>query len=49
MPSQTFSDFGFSSPVLEALARKVFEEPTPIQALVRHLTNRGIGVRNNFV
>jgi len=33
MPSQTFSDFGFSSPVLEALARKGFEEPTPIQAL----------------
>ncbi len=33
MPSQTFADFGFSSPVLEALARKGFEEPTPIQAL----------------
>ncbi|HQO65784.1 MAG TPA: DEAD/DEAH box helicase, partial [Spirochaetales bacterium] len=33
MPSLTFSDFGFSAPVLEALARKGFEEPTPIQSL----------------
>ncbi|MBN2874049.1 MAG: DEAD/DEAH box helicase [Spirochaetales bacterium] len=33
MPSPTFADFGFSAPVLEALTRKGFEEPTPIQAL----------------
>ena len=33
MPSPTFSDFGFSAPVLEALTRKGFEEPTPIQSL----------------
>ncbi len=33
MPSPTFADFGFSAAVLEALARKGFEEPTPIQAL----------------
>ncbi len=33
MPSTTFADFGFSAPILEALARKGFEEPTPIQAL----------------
>ncbi len=36
MPSPTittFADFGFSPSVLEALTRKGFEEPTPIQAL----------------
>lgn len=33
MPSPTFADFGFSAAVLEALTRKGFEEPTPIQAL----------------
>ncbi len=36
MPSPTitsFADFGFSPAVLEALTRKGFEEPTPIQAL----------------
>jgi len=33
MPVPTFADFGFSAPILEALARKGFEEPTPIQAL----------------
>jgi ATP-dependent RNA helicase DeaD len=30
----TFADLGLSAPVLEALSRKGFEEPTPIQALV---------------
>jgi ATP-dependent RNA helicase DeaD len=30
----TFADLGLSSAVLEALSRKGFEEPTPIQALV---------------
>jgi ATP-dependent RNA helicase DeaD len=33
MSSPTFADFGFSEPVLAALARKGFEEPTPIQVL----------------
>ena len=33
MPVPTFADFGFSAPILEALARKGFEEPTPIQSL----------------
>jgi len=33
MSSPTFADFGFSEPVLAALARKGFEEPTPIQSL----------------
>jgi len=33
MPSQRFADFGFSPPVLEALSRKGFEEPTTIQSL----------------
>lgn len=30
----TFADLGLSAPVLEALSKKGFEEPTPIQALV---------------
>jgi ATP-dependent RNA helicase DeaD len=30
----TFAELGLSAPVLEALSRKGFEEPTPIQALV---------------
>ena len=30
----TFADLGLSASVLEALSRKGFEEPTPIQALV---------------
>ncbi|MGD9940686.1 MAG: DEAD/DEAH box helicase [Clostridia bacterium] len=33
MTSMSFADFGLSAPVLEALTRKGFEEPTPIQAL----------------
>jgi len=32
--SPTFADLGLSASVLEALSRKGFEEPTPIQALV---------------
>lgn len=33
MPSPTFADFALSAPILEALVRKGFEEPTPIQVL----------------
>lgn len=33
MTSMSFADFGLSASVLEALTRKGFEEPTPIQAL----------------
>ena len=33
MTSMTFADFGLSASVLEALTRKGFEEPTPIQTL----------------
>ena len=33
MTTLKFADFGLSAPVLEALAKKGFEEPTPIQAL----------------
>jgi len=41
MPSPTFADFGFSAPVLEALTKKGFEEPTPIQALAIPLLLHG--------
>ncbi|MBU0927850.1 MAG: DEAD/DEAH box helicase [Spirochaetes bacterium] len=41
MPSPTFAEFGFSAPVIEALARKGFEEPTPIQALAIPVLLRG--------
>jgi len=44
MPSPTcttFADFGFSPAVLEALTRKGFEEPTPIQALAIPLLLNG--------
>ena len=33
MTSMSFADFGLSASILEALTRKGFEEPTPIQAL----------------
>lgn len=33
MPNATFADFGLSPAILEALARKGFEEPSAIQAL----------------
>ncbi|GAB1432903.1 DEAD/DEAH box helicase [Spirochaetota bacterium] len=33
MSSHSFADFGFSAKLLEALAQKGFEEPTPIQTL----------------
>ncbi len=33
MTTLTFNDFGLSAPIVESLARKGFEEPTPIQAL----------------
>ncbi len=37
----TFADLGLSPPILEALSRKGFEEPTPIQALVIPALLRG--------